>query len=909
MDLKSTLLMPKTDFEMRGNLAKKEPIIIERWEKEDIYSQLLNKNKGKESFSFHDGPPYANGNIHCGHMLNRLLKDFIVKYKSMSGFYTPFIFGFDTHGLPIENQVIKKGVNRKTTPVVEFREKCAEYAHTQVNNQSLQIKRLGVFGDLKHPYLTLNKDFEAGQLECFSIMALKGLIYKGLKPVYWSPSSESALAEAELEYKDVESHSIYVSFKLKENTKINTKDVSLIIWTTTPWTLPSNLAISVNPHYEYGVYETNIGNILILKEFSEKLKEELNLTKMTLLEDVKGRQLEYLEYIHPLYERKSIVILGEHVTNEAGTGLVHTAPGHGADDYVVCKKYNIEPYCPVDEKGVLTKEAGECFEGVFYEKANDIVISKLTECNALIKSSKFIHSYPHDWRTKKPVIFRATPQWFCSIEKIKPQLINEVKNIKWIPSWGEQRMINMIKDRSDWCISRQRVWGLPIPIIYCEDGTPIIDKEVFDHITELVKIHGSKIWYELSANELLPQGYKNKLSPNDIYTKEKDIMDVWFDSGSSFHSVIQQRGSKFPCDLYLEGSDQYRGWFNSSLTISVACFSTSPYKTCISHGWVLDENSAKMSKSQGNGIDPSKVANTYGSDILRLWVSTIDYKQDVRISDSIIAQISDQYRKIRNTFKFLLGTFSNGTLQRFNPTKDKVNSYEIVDKFILAKLEQLTNEVIDDYDNYEFSGVITKIMNFISNELSSFYLDISKDILYCNGVKDIRRLQVQNVIFKVCNTLMRLLTPILSFTMEEIYQNMPNFDGKSVCLLDFPKKSYEFDKEVLQQFEEFKILRNNVLKQLEIARTSGIIGSSQEALVILKDHQILKDTLLINNLEELARLLIVSKIEINPSIENVEVHHINAHKCPRCWNYVDELLSVDEETSLCKRCKEVVENL
>ncbi len=903
MELKKTLLMPKTNFEMRGNLSNKEPRLILKWKEENIYEGLLAKNKGNKEYAFHDGPPYANGDIHCGHMLNRILKDIVVRNKAMQGYYTPFIFGFDTHGLPIENQVIKQGVNRKTTPAVEFREKCREYALKQVAHQKEQISRLGVLGDYDHPYLTLTKEFEASQIEVFSKMALRGLIYKGFKPVYWSWSSESALAEAEIEYKDVSSHSIYVAFKVVDGKGLLPEDSSVLIWTTTPWTLPSNLAISINPRYEYGLYDTNKGKLLFLKEFEENLKESLELTKCELLKTFAGRELEFVQTKHPFYERKAPLILGEHVTNDSGTGCVHTAPGLGMDDYLVCQKYGIDVYCPIDDHGVLTEEVGPELAGLFYEDANDKVLEIIRNNGALLKESMISHAYPHDWRTGKPLIYRATPQWFCSISKIKDELLREVNNVKWVPSWGKDRMVNMIKDRSDWCISRQRIWGVPLPIIYGEDGEALIEKEIFDKIIEIFRREGSDSWFSHDANYFLPEGYKSVHSPNGIFTKEKDIMDVWFDSGSSFNAVMVNGGHAFPTDLYLEGSDQYRGWFNSSLTVSVACYDKAPYKTVVSHGWVLDEKSEKMSKSKGNGIDPIKVANIYGADILRLWVATVDYQGDVRLSDSLIAQVAEQYRKIRNTFKFLLGNLSNGEEERFDPLRDKVDSYEAIDKFILATLEDVKNDVLDNYEAFNFANVITRIMTFMSTDLSSFYLDIGKDILYCNKKDSLRRKQFQNVIYQVSDTLMKLLTPILPFTMEEVHENMPDYNGKSASLLTMVKKSNEYGKDVLKQYKDFIALRNEVNKAIEEVRASQVVGSSQEVELTVNEADVLKNTGLNNNLEELARLFIVSKVKLG---DKIEARRSEAHKCPRCWNYVDNLVKIDDETFVCERCAEAL---
>ncbi|MFA5481492.1 MAG: isoleucine--tRNA ligase, partial [Bacilli bacterium] len=849
----------------------------------------------------HDGPPYANGNIHCGHMLNRLLKDFILRYKNMSGFYTPFVFGWDTHGLPIENQVTKQGVNRKTTPIVEFRQKCREYALKQVQTQKEQIKRLGVVGDFDHPYLTLDNEYEARQIEVFAKMALQGLIFKGFKPVYWSPSSESALAEAEIEYYDVTSPSIYVSFKVTDGKGVLSNDDQLVIWTTTPWTLPANLAISVHPRFSYGLYQTAKGRFVLLKEFAAKLQEELELGEMKLLKTILGSELEGVKAKHPFYDRESLVLNGEHVTNEAGTGLVHTAPGHGVDDYNVCQKYDIAPFCPVDDRGNMMSEAGERLAGLFYEEANAVVLEMLNANGALLKASQNTHSYPHDWRTKKPLIFRATPQWFCSIEPIRDQLLKEVKKVHWVPAWGETRMINMIKDRSDWCISRQRAWGVPIPIIYCEDQTPIIEKKVFDHIIKLFAEHGSDIWYQKEAKDLLPEGYQNDHSPNGLFTKEKDIMDVWFDSGSSFNGVLKERGLKYPADLYIEGNDQYRGWFNSSLTISTAVFGHSPFKDCVTHGFVVDENWDKMSKSKGNGIDPSKVANQFGADILRLWAATIDYKQDVRISESIITQVAEVYRKVRNTFKFLLGNLANGETSAFDPLKDHVATFEVVDQFIIAELEQVKNDALSAFDTYDFGGGIGRIITFLSSDMSSFYLDITKDILYCNSANSLRRLQVQNVIYQVTDTLMRLLTPFLPFTMDEVYHHLPLASKSNVQLLDMPKASHEFARVVIDDYLAFMKLRDAVLKRLEEARSSGQIGSSQEAYVNLpKTNPLLIKLGFNQNLNELARLFVVSKVELVEG-EDISVGRVGGHKCPRCWNYV-EVLHADEDQEVCQRC-------
>ncbi|NLB49141.1 MAG: isoleucine--tRNA ligase, partial [Erysipelotrichia bacterium] len=745
MDYKDTLFMHKSNFEMRGKLNIKEPLLVKKWEKERLYEKMNQLRQDGPEFVLHDGPPYANGDIHCGHLLNRVLKDMVVRYKNMQGYKTPFVFGWDTHGLPIENMVTKSGVDRKALPITTFRAKCEAYALTQVDRQKKQLQRLGLIGDFETPYLTLQKDYEAAQIEVFASMALKGLIYKGLKPVYWSPSSESALAEAEIEYGDVSSHSIYVAFKVKDGKGIISNDARLIIWTTTPWTLPANLAISVHPDFVYGEYETKAGKLVFLKEFAEKLAAELDLGAPKLLKSFKGQDLEFVTCDHPFYERESLVIVGNHVTAEAGTGLVHTAPGHGIDDYQVSLKYpqhNLQPYCPVDERGIFLPEAGERLAGQFYEKANTIVIAMLKENKALLKHETIVHSYPHDWRTKKPLIFRATPQWFCSIEPIRQQLLSEIHRTTWYPPWGENRMVGMIKDRADWCISRQRAWGVPIPIFYAEDETPIIDEVVFNHIANLFKEFGSNIWYEKEAKDLLPKGYTHPHSPNGLFSKEKDIMDVWFDSGSSWQ-VLKKRGMAYPSDLYFEGSDRYGGWFNCSLILSTSTQGVAAFKNVISHGWVLDERGEQMSKSKGNGVDPIEIANIYGADILRLWVASVDYQQDVRIGVNLIKQVADLYRKIRNTLKFI-----SWNLVDFD-VKDQVSSRSRVDTYLLESLNSLIKNFTHYFNNYDFASAVSQLMVFISNDLSSFYLDISKDILYCDKQDSLRRRQVQTVLYKV----------------------------------------------------------------------------------------------------------------------------------------------------------------
>ena len=915
MELKDTLLMMETNFEMRGNLNIKEPLLVKKWADEKVYNKM-NEDQPLGEYMLHDGPPYANGAMHCGHMLNRILKDFVIRYKNMCGYKTPFVFGWDTHGLPIENMVTKSGVNRKTTPIFEFREKCKEYALSQVERQKSDIRRLGCLGDYDSPYLTLLPEFEAREIHVFSEMALKGLIYKGLKPVYWSPSSESALAEAEIEYHDVKAYTIYVSFDTVDGKNVVPNDTKFIIWTTTPWTLPANLAICAHPQFIYGLFKTDKGNFVFLSELKDTLIEKLGFKTCELVKEIKGSELEGILVKHPFYDRTSMLILGDYVTAETGTGLVHIAPGHGEDDFNVCLKYGIKPYCPVDEHGKLTSDAGERLAGLFYEDANLEVLKILEENNCLLKEEDIVHSYPHDWRTHKPVIFRATPQWFCSIEPIRDQLIEEIKKVNWTPKWGETRMINMIKDRADRCISRQRAWGVPIPIIYCEDNTPIIDKDVFDHIEKLIRENGSNIWYKLSEKELLPEGYTNSHSPNGIFRKEKDIMDVWFDSGSSWNGVLNERGLKYPADLYLEGSDQYRGWFNSSLILSLAVNGKAPYKNVVSHGFVMDEHWEKMSKSKGNGIDPLKIINIYGSDVCRLWASLVDYQQDARISESIVKTISEQYRKIRNTLRFLLGNLNNGSVNDSFKEEDKVDTFEKIDLYVLARLEEVKNKVIDNMDSFNFINAISEILKFVSDDLSSFYFEITKDILYCENKTSLRRRQVQTVLNEVLFTLMRLLNPILPFTMDEVNANYPLRSKDNVQYYRYPTKSNIYSKDLLDEYSLIKTLRNDVLKALEEKRALGEIKSSLLASVDLeiKDEKI-KAIIDTYPHVEVERLFIVSKVVLKDNVEGFkgEVSNslVSKHtgvRCDRCWNYKDEDEIITEgEVHLCPRCKKAME--
>ncbi|MFR6473335.1 MAG: isoleucine--tRNA ligase [Turicibacter sanguinis] len=910
MELKETLLMPKTDFPMRGNLPNREPQIEQSWYDEKLYEKVLEKNQDKTPFVLHDGPPYSNGNIHMGHALNKILKDFVVRFKNMDGYYAPYIPGWDTHGLPIEQALTNnKKVNRKEKTVAEFRELCKEYALEQVEGQKTQFKRLGVLGDWDNPYITLQKEYEAQQILVFGKMVKEGLIYKGLKPIYWSPSSETALAEAEIEYHDKKSPSIYVAFKVQDGKGILAGDEEFVIWTTTPWTIPANLGICVNADLEYVTVAVNDRKFIVAEELVESLSKELNWETYEILATYKGSDFEYMTAKHPLFDRESLLILGDHVTLGAGTGLVHTAPGHGEDDFNAGRKYNLEVLCPVDYRGYMTKDAFE-FEGMYYEDANKAVGQKLEEKGALLGLKFITHSYPHDWRTKKPIIFRATEQWFASIEALKGQMMEQIKEVNWLPAWGEVRLGNMIKDRADWCISRQRVWGVPIPVFYAEDGEAILDESVINHVANLFREKGSNIWFELEAEELLPAGFTHPGSPNGKFRKETDIMDVWFDSGSSHHSVLVERGLPYPADLYLEGSDQYRGWFNSSLSTGVAMTGRAPYKTVVSHGFVLDGQGRKMSKSIGNVIDPLKLIKIYGADIVRLWVASVDYQADVRISEDLIKQVAESYRKMRNTFRFLLGNLFD-----FNPETDLVAYEDLneVDQFMMIRLNELTKELKSAYEEYRFDDVFKTVNNYISNDLSAFYLDFTKDILYIEKADSQARRSIQTILYHHVYDMCRLLAPVIPHTADEVYSYIPGHTEISVYLTDMPVvKEYANAAEVTTKWSQFLSLRHDVLKALEEARNQKVIGKSLTASLHLYPNAETKA--LLNSLQaDLKQIFIVSEcvLEEGEAPEDalqfdglaVVVKAAEGHTCDRCWLVVPAA----NEQGICPRCAEVIE--
>lgn len=915
MNFKDTLLMPKTDFPMRGGLPNKEPQIQEKWDAEDQYKKALEKNKGNQSYILHDGPPYANGSLHMGHALNKIIKDFIVRYKTMQGFYAPYVPGWDTHGLPIEQALTKKGVDRKKMSIAEFREKCKEFALKQVDIQKKDFKRLGVRGDFDNPYITLTPEYEAAQIRLFGEMADKGLIYKGKKPVYWSPSSESSLAEAEIEYHDKRSASIYVAFNVKDDKGVVDSDAKFIIWTTTPWTIPSNVAITVHPELKYGQYNVEGQKFIVAQALSETVADALGWDKDTiqLEKEFTGKELEYVEAQHPFLDRTSLVINGDHVTTDAGTGCVHTAPGHGEDDYIVGQKYDLPVISPLNDKGVFTEEGGQ-FEGMFYDKANKAVTDLLTEKDALLKLDFITHSYPHDWRTKKPVIFRATPQWFASINKVRQDILDAIEETNFKVDWGKTRIYNMIRDRGEWVISRQRVWGVPLPVFYAENGDIIMTKETVNHIADLFAEHGSNVWFEREAKDLLPEGFTHPGSPNGEFTKETDIMDVWFDSGSSHRGVLETRPElSFPADLYFEGSDQYRGWFNSSITTAVATRGQAPYKFLLSHGFVMDGEGKKMSKSLGNIIVPDQVVKQKGADIARLWVSSTDYLADVRISDEILKQTSDVYRKIRNTLRFMLGNIND-----YNPETDRIPENELldVDRYLLNRLREFTASTINNYENFDYLNIYQEVQNFINVELSNFYLDYGKDILYIEEKDSHKRRSMQTVLYQILVDMTKLLAPILVHTAEEVWSHTPHVKEESVHLADMPEV-VEVDRELLDKWNTLMDLRDDVNRALEQARNEKVIGKSLEAKVVIGNNESFKAAEFLQEFNDLQQLFIVSQVEVVDSVENgetykygdIRIEHAEGEKCERCWNYSDELGSVGELDHLCPRCQEVVKTL
>ena len=920
MKLKETLHLGKTGFPMRGNLPNREGEWQKEWDEKDLYGQRQKLNEGKPSFVLHDGPPYANGNIHLGHSLNKISKDIIIRSKSMSGFRAPYVPGWDTHGLPIEQVLAKQGVKRKEMDIVEYRKLCHDYALSQVDKQRADFKRLGVSGDWEHPYVTLTPDYEAAQIRVFGKMAEKGYIYKGLKPIYWSPSSESSLAEAEIEYHDVKSPSIYVAFKVVDGKDLLDTDTSFIIWTTTPWTLPANLGISANPDFDYVQINADGRKFVVAKDLLETVSKEIGWENVEVLQEFKGEVLDLMTAQHPFYDRTSLLMLGDHVTLDAGTGLVHTAPGHGEEDYIVGKKYGLDVLSPLDSRGCYTAEAPG-FEGMFYDKANPVVTKMLEENGSLLKLDFFTHSYPHDWRTKKPVIYRATPQWFASIDKFRQDILDEVEKVDWIIPWGKTRLYNMIRDRGDWVISRQRAWGVPLPVFYAENGEAILTHETIEHVAELFAEYGSNVWFEREAKDLLPEGFTHPGSPNGIFTKETDIMDVWFDSGSSHEGVLRNRPElKFPADMYLEGSDQYRGWFNSSITTSVAINGVAPYKAVLSQGFTLDGEGRKMSKSLGNTIVPETVIKQMGADILRLWVSSVDYEADVRVSMDILAQVSEVYRKIRNTMRFLLANTTD-----FDSKANRVAYEDLrsVDKYMMVRLNQTIEQIRKEgYDKYNFLYIYRTVVNFLTVDLSSFYLDFAKDVVYIEAADNHERRCMQTVFYDTAVALTKLLTPIIPHTAEEIWSYLKE-EEEYVQLAEFPEvETFANQEELLDMWKAFMDFRDDVLKALEVARNEKLIGKSMEAKVTVYPNEQVRALLTALN-TNLPQLLIISPDFFTVSEEGpasapeaaqkfedvaILVERAEGHVCDRCRQVKAKLSDHEHLEHVCEHCAEVIES-
>lgn len=929
MDYSKTLNLPETEFPMRGNLPEREPQMLEYWKENKIYEKKTARSQGKPKFILHDGPPYANGSIHIGTALNKILKDIIIKYKSLRGFDAPYVPGWDTHGLPIEHAAIKiLGLNRHELNPLDLRRECKQYALKCLDMQREDFKRLGVSGDWENPYVTLYPEYEAQQIEVFGEMAKKGYIYKGLKSVYWCTSCETALAEAEIEYAEKKSHSIYVKFPLVDDkgnlpVGVDHQGVYAVIWTTTPWTMPANVAIAVHPDLEYAWVEAKGEIYLLAVDLIPAVAKDNGLESYTILSTMKGAALDGMVFAHPFFERQSPIVLADYVTLEQGTGCVHTAPGHGPDDFETGMKYGLPIINPVDQAGRFTAEGGK-FQGLLVHDANVPVIKELAERGLLLGKSSLKHQYAHCWRCKSPIIYRATEQWFASVDGFRDEALKAIESVQWVPAWGEERIHNMVTDRHDWCISRQRVWGVPIPIFYCSQcNEHIINDTTIAAVKELFRKEGSDAWWAKTAEEILPPGFTCPHCGHNAFRKESDIMDVWFDSGSSHASVLEQRAElTWPADLYLEGSDQHRGWFQSSLLTSVATRGRAPYNTVLTHGFVVDGEGRKMSKSVGNVIYPQEVNKKYGADILRLWVASADYKADIRISNDILKQMSEVYRKIRNTFRYILGNIND-----FNPATDKVGYADLleIDRWALLRLEQVRERVTKAYEDYEFHLLYHTVHNFCAVDLSAIYLDILKDRVYTALPASVERRAAQSVMYEILTTLVTIISPVLTFTSEEVWHYMPKDEGmpESVQMAEWPAAHQEYiDTSLEAKWDTILTMRGELTKALETARRNKVIGHSLDAsLDVYASGEEFTQLSAIS--KELATILIVSQVNV---IENIDMAPPDAYraqeaalavvvtpaqgqKCERCWIYSDTVGEDSEHTTLCQRCADVVKKL
>lgn len=900
VDYAKTLNLPKTSFKMKANLPQKEALMIKEWNKFNLYEKL--NDKEKPIYFLHDGPPYANGNIHMGHALNKVLKDIILKYKRLRGFNAPYIPGWDTHGLPIEWKIIQEmGDKVANMSALELRAECKKYALKHIEKQKQDFIRLGILGEWNNPYITLSPEFEAEELRVFKEIYENGYVFKGLKPVYWSPTTETALAEAEIEYKDVTSSSIYVKMELQEDalSKLGVDSASIIIWTTTPWTIPANMGISLNPEFEYGLYETSKGNLIVATELSKVAFDKMGLDAK-LIKNVDSRDLENTHYKHPIFDRIGLIMLGDHVTLDAGTGCVHTAPGHGDVDFVVGKRYGLEILVGVDSKGHMTEKTGK-YAGLFYKKADKMVIEDMRESGHLLKSEEIVHSYPHDWRSKKPIVFRATEQWFINIANsdIRENALKALNEVVFYPEWGRNRINAMVETRPDWTISRQRVWGVPIPIFYNSKDEVIYEPEIMDRIIKMVEKEGTDIWWKYSAKEIIGDELLEKFElQNEEIRKENSILDVWFDSGVSHRSVVIPRGYNRPVDLYLEGSDQHRGWFQSSLMTSIASTKDKPYKRILTHGFVNDGHGRKMSKSLGNVVVPNEVIEKYGADILRLWVSSVDYREDVRLSEDILNRMSDSYRKIRNTARYLLGNISDFD---YTTLKVEYSDMEEIDKWAMGRLEKLKAKLEKLYDNFEFYTLFQEITNFCITDMSAFYLDIIKDRLYCEYKTSQKRRSAQTVLVEILQVLVRVISPVLSFTAEEIWEKMPENikEVESIHLASWVELKPEYiDNDLEEKWNKIYHLRREINKKIEEKRQNGEIGLSLDARVLLNvqndEYNFLKEY----SLWDTSDMFLVSQVEYTDEIlEDTEIQGITVKiekalgvKCERCWKYSTEIV-------------------
>ena len=918
-DYGKTLNLPKTDFPMRASLPEREPEILEKVFNNDLYEKMLKNNEGKTSFVLHDGPPYANGEIHIGHALNKILKDTVVRYKNLKGYYTPFIPGYDTHGMPTEKKAIEKlGLDREKIPVSQFRDTCKEFTSDYKDKQTEGFKRIGVLADWENPYITYDPQMEASQIGIFGQMYQKGYLYKGLKPVYWCTDCETALAEAEIEYKDVDTTSIFVKFPIKDSKGLFDKENTFfVIWTTTPWTLPGNVGITIGGDFDYSIVETEAEKLIIAKELVENVMEKAHIENYKTIKTIKGNELEGVICMHPFIERESRVVLGSDdtivVDLSTGTGAVHTAPGYGKEDYLCGMKNGLEIVVAVDGKGYQTAEAG-IFKGLKYDESNDKIIEWLDKEGFLLHKQKLNHSYPHCWRCKNPIIFRATEQWFCSVNKFRDKAIEEARKVIWNPGWGKERITNMIQERNDWCISRQRTWGVPIPVFYCKEcGKEYITEESIEKIQEIVREQGTNAWWDLSEKELMPEGATCKCCGNNTFKKETDIMDVWFDSGSTYKSVVIDRGLSFPADLYLEGADQYRGWFQSSLLISTATAGVAPYKEVLTHGWTIDEEGKKMSKSLGNGIKPQQIVNEYGADILRLWVLSSDYQSDVNLSRDILKQVSEVYRKIRNTARYILGNTSD-----FDIKEDWVEykDLEEIDRYALLRLNDLIRKCTESYDKYNFHEAYQAINTFCVIDMSNFYLDIIKDRLYTEKAKDRKRRSAQTAMYIILNALVKILAPLTSYTAEEIWDFMPHLDSEnveSVMLTTYPELVPEYDNiEIREKWAKIVKIKEEVAKEIEKARVEKIVGHSLNAKITIFIENPLY-SFIKENQELLKTVFIVSDLEVEEKQGNkeleIKVVQADGEKCERCWMYSTTVGEDKENPTICHRCSEVMKNM